>query len=79
MNGSITDRLTGPSSKVVADLKALDAEEDKVRGVFFTMLSRFPSDEEQTMGVELLKSYGDEGICDLAWSLMNSPEFLYIQ
>jgi len=79
MNGRITERLTGPTSKVVEDLKGLDAEEDKVRGVFFTMLSRFPSDDEQAMGVELLDTYGDEGICDLAWALMNSPEFLYIQ
>lgn len=79
MNGSITERLTGPSSKVVEDLKSLDAEEDKVRGVFFTILSRFPSDDELGTGVEMLDSYGDEGICDLAWALINSPEFLFIQ
>jgi hypothetical protein len=79
MNGSITERLTGPASKVVEDLKSLDAEEDKVRGVFFTILSRFPTDEEQVMGVELLGSYGDDGIRDLAWALINSPEFLFIQ
>ena len=79
MNGTITERLTGPGSKVVEDLKDLDAVEDKVRGVFNTILSRFPSDEEQSMGVEMLEAYGDEGICDLTWALMNSPEFLFIQ
>ncbi len=79
MNGTITERLTGPGSKVVEDLGKLDAVEDKVRGVFFTLLSRFPSDEEQSMGVEMLDSYGDDGIRDLAWALMNSPEFLFIQ
>jgi hypothetical protein len=79
MNGGITERLTGPTSKLVDDLKGLDADEDKVRGVFFTILSRFPSDEEQTMGVEMLGSYGDDGIRDLAWALINSPEFLFIQ
>jgi hypothetical protein len=79
MNGEVTERLTGPGSKVVEDLQNLDATEDKVRGVFFTLLSRFPSDEEQSMGVEMLNSYGDDGIRDLAWALMNSPEFLFIQ
>jgi hypothetical protein len=79
MNGVITERLTGPGSKVVEDLKNLDAVEDKVRGVFNTMLSRFPSDDEQAMGVEMLTTYGDDGIRDLAWALMNSPEFLFIQ
>lgn len=79
MNGSITNRLTGSGSKVVEDLEDLDAPEDKVRAVYFTMLSRFPSDEEQSMGVDILDEYGDDGIRDLAWALMNSPEFLFIQ
>ncbi len=79
MNGVVTDRLTGGGSKVVNDLEELDAPEDKVRAVYFTMLSRFPSDEEQAMGVDILDEYGDDGIRDLAWALMNSPEFLFIQ
>ena len=53
--------------------------DDKVRGVFHTLLSRFPSDDELQVGMGLMKEYGDEGIRDLGWSLMNSPEFLYIQ
>ena len=36
-------------------------------------------DDEQSMGVEILDEYGDDGIRDLAWALMNSPEFLFIQ
>ncbi|MEM1295470.1 MAG: DUF1549 domain-containing protein [Verrucomicrobiota bacterium] len=79
MNGSITNRLTGSGSKVVEDLEDLDAPEDKVRAVYFTMLSRFPTDDEQSMGVDILDEYGDDGIRDLAWALMNSPEFLFIQ
>lgn len=79
MNGNVTQQLTGAASKVVSDLEELDGPDDKVRGVFFTLLNRFPSKEELDLGVGMIEDFGDEGISDLAWALMNSPEFLYIQ
>ncbi|MDF1810902.1 MAG: DUF1549 domain-containing protein [Verrucomicrobiales bacterium] len=80
MNGSITDNMTGTYSKIVEDLNVLDGPDDKVRGTFFTILSRYPTPDELKIGREMMTSYGDdEGISDLAWALMNSPEFLYIQ
>lgn len=79
MNGNVTQELTGISSKVVSDLEELDGPDDKVRGVFFTLLNRFPSKDELSLGVSMIEDYGDDGISDLAWALMNSPEFLYIQ
>ncbi|MEX2577908.1 MAG: DUF1549 domain-containing protein [Verrucomicrobiales bacterium] len=79
MNGTVTQQLTGVSSKVVSDLEELDGPDDKVRGVFFTLLNRFPSEEELSLGVGMIEDFGDDGISDLAWALMNSPEFLFIQ
>ncbi len=79
MNGAVTQQLTGVSSKVVSDLEELDGPDDKVRGVFFTLLNRFPTKEELDLGVGMIEDFGDEGISDLAWALMNSPEFLFIQ
>ncbi len=79
MNGPVTDRLTGSSSKVVEDLGALDAPEDKVAAVFFTMLSRYPTESERQKGIAFLEEYGDDGIRDLAWVLLNTPEFLFVQ
>ena len=79
MNGPVTERLTGLSSKVIDDLEELDGPDDKVRGVFFTLLNRFPSSDELQLGVSMIEDHGDEGISDLAWALMNSPEFLFIQ
>ncbi len=79
MNGSVTRQLTGPSSKIVEDLEALDGPDDKVRHVFFTLLNRFPNKEELDLGTGMMEDYGDEGISDLAWALINSPEFLFIQ
>lgn len=79
MNGPVTERLTGLSSKIVDDLEELDGPDDKVRGVFFTLLNRFPSSDELQLGISMIEDHGDEGISDLAWALMNSPEFLFIQ
>ena len=79
MNGDITSALTGSSSRLVTELENLDAPEDKVAGVFFTVLARYPTAEERSLGVSMLEDYGDDGIRDLAWALLNSPEFLYIQ
>ena len=79
MNGTVTQRLTGISSKVVDDLEELDGPDDKVRGVFFTLLNRFPTKDELDTGMAMIEDYGDDGISDLAWALMNSPEFLFVQ
>lgn len=79
MNGSVTQQLTGVSSKVVSDLEELDGPDDKVRGVFFTLLNRFPTKDELDLGTGMIEDFGEEGISDLAWALMNSPEFLFIQ
>jgi len=80
MNGSITNSMTGTQSKIVEDLKVLDGPDDKIRGTFFTILNRYPTDDEIKIGREMMESYGeDDGISDLAWALMNSPEFLFIQ
>lgn len=79
MNGDITERMTGGSSKIVADLEVLDAPDDKVRGVFFTMLSRYPSKDEMGLGMKMMDDFGDDGISDLAWALINCPEFLFVQ
>lgn len=79
MNGDVTERLTGLSSKVVEDMQEYDGPDDKVRGVFFTLLNRFPTKDELSLGMEMIEDFGDDGVSDLAWALMNSPEFLFIQ
>jgi hypothetical protein len=79
MNGPVTRQLTGAASKIVDDLVEFDGPDDKVRGVFFTLLNRFPNEEELRLGMGLIEDYGDAGVSDLAWALMNSPEFLFIQ
>jgi hypothetical protein len=79
MNGGVTSSLTGSASKLVTDLEKFDGPDDKVRGVFATLLSRFPTEEELGLGMKILADFGDDGIRDLGWALINGPEFLFIQ
>ena len=79
MNGGVTSALTGSASKLVTDLEKFDGPDDKVRGVFATLLSRFPTEDELSLGMKMMEDYGDDGIRDLGWALINSPEFLFIQ
>jgi hypothetical protein len=79
MNGPVTAQLTSGSSKLVSDLADLDGHDDKVRGVFFTLLSRYPDQEELKIGMDMLNDDEIEGIKSLGWALINSPEFLFIQ
>ena len=79
-SGAWVSDLLPHTSKIVDDLGDLDGPDDKIRGVFFTILNRFPSDDEIKIGREMMEDFGeDDGISDLTWALMNSPEFLFIQ
>jgi hypothetical protein len=49
-------------------------------GVYLGILSRFPTQTEMAAVESHLKSgraKGREGVADLAWALINNPEFLY--
>ncbi len=79
MNGNVTKQMTGKSSTIVEDVSQFDGPDDQVRGVFFTILSRYPTKEELKLGMSMVEDFGDDGISDLAWALLNSPEFLFVQ
>jgi hypothetical protein len=51
-----------------------------VEAVYLTILSRLPTDEElKVVGAYFQKVAGNKwpAIVDLAWALINTPEFLY--
>jgi hypothetical protein len=47
-----------------------------VEELFLATLSRFPTEEEKSMGVKLLQDYRTQGAEDLLWSLINHFEFI---
>jgi hypothetical protein len=63
---------------LLARLSELD-DDALIEELNLTFFSRFPSSEEKRLGVEHLKKVADRrrGVEDLAWSMMNSLEFLF--
>ena len=54
------------------------SDDDAIRELYLAFLARDPSDKELTISAEYLKKVGNrrEAFEDLAWSLLNSSEFL---
>ena len=50
--------------------------EEIVEDMFLAFLSRFPRTDEKKVGVDILEKFHSQGLEDLAWSLINKPEFI---
>ena len=50
-----------------------------ITGLYLTILSRYPTDDELKVGAAYVQSAGNRRTAglDLAWALINSAEFLY--
>ena len=62
--------------------KLLSADPPRTNGeiadeMFLAFLSRLPSAHEKAVAVEGLEKYHKRGLEDLAWSLVNRPEFIF--
>lgn len=77
MNGRFQEILTSPESTVLRDASLAKNKGDAVRSLYRSFFSRDPSREE----AEVIEQAMDEGttIEELAWTLFNTPEFLFVQ
>jgi hypothetical protein len=80
LNSSHVERKIEQSAKLRELVQAADKPRDVVDGLYLTILSRFPTDDE----LKVVRGYAQSGsverrevMIDLAWALMNSAEFLY--
>ena len=75
MNGPIAQLITDPKSTALAD--AANSGKDPAERLYLSFLSRPPRPEEKTHVEAALKA----GLApaDLAWTLLNSREFLFIE
>lgn len=80
MNGPVLNDLLGAKENVLAELAASDRpHSEMVNDLWWRCLSRPPSAAEAARAAEHLAKSGDkrEALEDLAWSLLNSKEFLF--
>ena len=80
LNSSHIQRKLEQSSKLQAILQSKGTPREIIDGLYLTILSRFPTDEE----LKIVKAYFQSGTerrrgaaLDLTWALINSTEFLY--
>jgi hypothetical protein len=79
LNSSHIQTRIGQSAKLQALFQRYEAPREIVNGIYLTILSRYPTDEElRTVGA-YFQSAGNRrrAAVDLVWALINSAEFLY--
>ena len=77
MNGELATRVIGDRSLVMRQVDGATRTEDQVRLLYHSFLSRDPKLSEQKLAMDALRA--GMTTADLAWALLNSREFLFIQ
>jgi len=78
---TINEKLSAKENRVDAFLKEKLSDEEMVRRVYLSAISRLPTDSEQKKMVAVMQS-AKEGekrlvVEDLFWAVMSSREFLF--
>jgi len=78
-NGPITHMLLEPKSLMVTNVAAEKTIDGGIDVVFWSILSRRPSDEERNIAREEIQANGPAGFGNVVWALVNTRQFLFIQ
>ena len=75
----IQAKLSHQAGRLVALQQANSQNEPLVEQLYLIFYSRMPTDKEQKVALDYLKAKSDRQLAteDLAWSMMNSLEFLF--
>ena len=78
MNGDLTGAVVAPTSFLMKSLTARDDRNGRIRALYQAILVRAPTDEESRA---CLAAWGAAATPerDIAWALLNTPEFLFVQ
>jgi len=77
MNSELAARVIGDRSRVMRQVDGATRAEDQVRLLYHSFLSREPKPSEQKLARDALRA--GMTTADIAWALLNSREFLFIQ
>jgi hypothetical protein len=77
MNGPMFEKIRKPESALQRALASVESAEGKVGVVFLAVLGRPPTHEELTVSLDLLREGDKVRYADLAWTLINTNEFLF--
>jgi len=80
MNGYVQDQLVNNSgAHLYKSLEGASTDQEKIRRLYITILSRAPSSEEMGWMLEEVKASGEDGYRNIVSSLVMSSEFLFLQ
>ncbi len=79
LNGFIDAEVVSERSALTATIAKVSDPADKVRALFLMILARQPSDKELSMVMKNAAAGGKDAIADIAWSLLNTNEFLFVR
>jgi hypothetical protein len=79
MNGLVESEVLGNRSLLSANLLKATTPEAKVRTLWQAILTRQPTKDELALGLREIGKGDQKSINDLAWALINSNEFLFVQ
>ena len=77
MNGEASETVIGDDSMVMKQAALRSQHADKVEYLYRSFLTRKPSEKEKQICDKVFDLR--MGIRDIAWSLLNSREFMFIQ
>lgn len=77
MNGPLFAEIVKPGSAFRRALAVADTVDQRVDTVFLAILARLPIDAERRLAVEARAAAGERADEDLAWTLINTRQFLF--
>ena len=80
LNSDIFDAMFNEDSKLVQDLAKATTPKERQDTLFLGILSRYPTDRDrELMDAQIAKDGEEDGFKNVAWALVNTQEFRFLQ
>jgi hypothetical protein len=79
LNGFIDGEVVSDHSLLTTTIAKISDPSDKVRALFLMILARQPTEQELSMALRSAANGGKDAVADVAWSLLNTNEFIFVR